>query len=437
MAEQNKTVSGGGNMGGGASGNTGASSGSMGGPGMGRGPGGRHGGPRGGFQKPKNLRVTLWKLMGYLARYRALLALVAVLLAVSSLCTVGGSYLLKPLINDYIVPGDFPGLVRMLTLMAAVYLTGTACSYGYARIMVHISQTTVAKIREDLFAKMQTLPLKFFDAHTHGELMSRYTNDIETISEALNNSFGNFVSSTLNFTFTIIAMLMLNPLLTLVTFGTLCIMLLVVKEIGSRSRRYFAEQQKMLGEINGYIEEMTEGQKVIKVFHHEQAAKEGFDQRNEAYRQAATRAHTFGGMMMPAMGNLNYVNYALTCAVGGLLAIKSNDLGGLAAFLQYSRQVGQPITQVSQQVNTILSAVAGAERVFEIMETEPEINEGAVTLVKTEPVTLAKTESVTPDRSSESAWAWKKPDGTLIPLRGDVREKTGRDIDSSPGRRAL
>ena len=404
------------------------------GPGM-RGPRGGGPGPRGGFQKPKDLRGTLWKLFRYLARYKALLCLVAVLLAVSSLCTVGGSYLLRPLINDYIVPGDFAGLVRMLFFMGLVYVTGTACSYGYARIMVHISQTTVAKIREDLFAKMQTLPLKFFDTHTHGELMSRYTNDIETVSEALNNSFGNFVSSTLNFTFTIAAMLILNPLLTLVTFGMLAVMLFVVKEIGSRSRRYFTEQQKALGEINGYIEEMTEGQKVIKVFHHEKEAKEGFYERNEAYRRAATRAHTFGGMMMPAMGNLGYVNYALTCAVGGLLAIRSNDLGGLAAFLQYSRQVSQPITQVSQQVNTILSAVAGAERVFAVMDAEPETDEGGVTLIRTDGpsdaadgagaanaanMAHADTRSGSGGENA-GAWAWKKPDGTRIPLRGDVR----------------
>ena len=213
---------------GGAPGGNGAASsanggGTNGGPGGGpRGPGGPGGGPRGNrFQKPRNLRKTLLRLLQYLGGYKALLALVAVLLLFSSLCNVGGSYLLKPLINDYILPGDFGGLARMLAFMGCVYAVGAACSYGYARIMVQVSQNTVAKIREDLFRKMQSLPLRFFDAHTHGELMSRYTNDIETISEALNNSFGNFISSSLNFTFTIIAMLLLNPLLTLVTFGML------------------------------------------------------------------------------------------------------------------------------------------------------------------------------------------------------------------------
>ncbi len=376
------------------------------------------GGPGGGFRKPKNIRSTLGKLMRYLGRYKLHLVLVAALLVVSSACTVGGSYLIRPLINDYILPGDFPGLARMLAIMALVYVLGAVCSYGYSRIMVQIAQTTMANIRADLFSRMQDLPLKFFDTHTHGELMSRYTNDIETVSEALNNSFGSLISCTLTFTGTIVMMLVLSPALTLVTFAALAVMLGVVKTIGSRSRRYFAGQQKALGEVNGYIEEMIEGQKVIKVFNHEPEAQAGFQRRNEAYRDAATRAQIFSGMMMPAMGNLNYINYAVTCCVGGLLAIRNGDLGGLAAFLQYSRQVGQPITQISQQVNTILSAVAGAERIFEIMETPTETDEGKVRLVR-----AAEDEAGTLTRvhRDTNAWAWLKPDGALVPLRGDVR----------------
>ena len=375
-------------------------------------------GPGGGFRKPKNIRGTLGKLMRYLGRYKLHLALVAALLIVSSACTVGGSYLIRPLINDYILPGDFPGLARMLAIMALVYVLGAVCSFGYSRIMVHISQTTVANIRADLFSRMQDLPLKFFDTHTHGELMSRYTNDIETVSEALNNSFGSLISCTLTFTGTILMMLVLSPALTLVTFATLVVMLLVVKTIGSRSRRYFADQQKALGEVNGYIEEMIEGQKVIKVFNHEGAAREGFRKRNEAYRDAATRAQVFAGMMMPAMGNLNYINYAVTCCIGGLLAIRTGDLGGLAAFRQYSRQVGQPITQISQQVNTLLSAVAGAERIFEIMEAPTETDEGKIRLVR---AAEDETGTLTRVHQDTNTWAWLKPDGTLVPLRGDVR----------------
>ena len=356
--------------------------------------------------------------MRYLGRYKAHLILVAGLLVISSACTVGGSYLIKPLINDYILPGDFPGLAKMLAFMGAVYVTGAACSFGYARIMVHVSQNTVAKIRSDLFDRMQNLPLKYFDTHTHGELMSRYTNDIDTVSEALNNSFGSLISCTLNFVGTIAMMIVLSPVLTLITFAMLVVMLWVVKVVGGRSRRYFAQQQASLGTVNGYIEEMIEGQKVIKVFNHEPAAKEGFRERNEAYRQAATRAQAYAGAMMPAMGNLSYINYAITCCVGGLLAIRSGDLGGLAAFLQYTRQVSQPITQISQQVNTILSAVAGAERVFEVMEAQPEVDEGKVTLVRT---TEDRSGNLAEANYDTGAWAWKKPDGTLVPVRGDVR----------------
>ena len=383
-----------------------------------RGPGGPGSGPRGGFRKPKDLRGTLKKLMGYLGRYKPLLMIVVVLLFISSACSVAGSYLIKPLINDYILPGDFSGLAKMLAVMGGVYAVGALCSYGYARIMVHVAQNTVAKLRADLFDKMQRLPLKFFDTHTHGELMSRYTNDIETVSEALNNSFASLISCSLTFLGTVAMMIVLSPILTAVTFLMLAVMLLVVKTIGSRSRRYFAAQQKAIGDVNGYIEEMIEGQKVIKVFNHEDAAKAGFNGLNETYRDAATRAQAYAGAMMPAMGNLGHINYALTCCIGGLLAIRSGDLGGLAAFLNYTKQVSQPITQISQQVNTILSAVAGAERVFEILEETPEIDNGTVTLVR---VTESRDGTLTEASFDTGAWAWKKPDGTLVPLRGDVR----------------
>ena len=375
-------------------------------------------GPRGGFQKPKNLKETIGKLMRYLGCYRLHLCIVAVLLVVSSACSVGGSFLIKPLINDYILPGDFPGLARMLCVMAAVYVAGAVCSYGYARIMVHVSQNTVAKIREDLFEKMQRLPLKYFDTHTHGELMSRYTNDIETVSEALNNSFGSLISCTLTFLGTITMMIILSPILTCITFGMLFVMMLAVKFIGGRSRRYFMQQQKAVGEVNGYIEEMIEGQKVIKVFNHEAAAKREFQALNEAYRKAGTNAQTFAGIMPPTMGNLSHVNYALTCCVGALLAIRSGDLGGLAAFLTYSKQVSQPINQISQQVNTILSAAAGAERIFEVMETVPEEDAGKVKLVR---VMENRDGSLTEAAFETGSWAWKREDGTLVPLRGDVR----------------
>ena len=381
-------------------------------------PAPRHGPNRGGYQKPKDLRGTVGKLMNYLGRYKLQLILVAVCILVSSACSVGGSYLLRPLINDYILPGDFSGLARMLAVMAGVYLLGSLMSFTYARTMVHISQNTVAALRRDLFAKLQGLPLKYFDAHTHGELMSRFTNDLDNVSEAINNSFASLISCSATIVGTIAMMLYISPLLTLITFAVLAVMLAAVKIIGGHSRRNFTAQQKAIGTVNGYIEEMTEGQKVIKVFNHESAAIDGFRDRNETYRQAATTAQTFAGSMMPVMGNLSYINYAFTCMVGAILSIRSGDLGGLAAFLQYTRQVSQPVNQIAQQVNTILAAVAGAERIFEVMETEPETDLGKVTLVRVKFHPSGKLEETDLDTG---AWAWKQPDGTLIPVRGDVR----------------
>ena len=372
--------------------------------GPGHGPGGP-GGPRGGFQKPKDMGRTIRTLLGYVGKSKWLLLLVAVCLVLNTACSIGGSYLLRPLIDECIVPGDYPRLAKTLALMACVYLCAAALGYTYSRIMVHVSQTATHAIRRDLFAKMQRLPLRYFDTHTHGELMSRYTNDIETLTEILQNGMVSLVSGTLTFVGVVAMMLYLSPLLFLVTLFSLGLMLLVVMTVGKRSRRYFMAQQRDLGEVNGYIEEMIEGQKVIKVFNHESKAKAGFQERNERYRRSATNAQSFAGAMMPAMGNISHINYALTCCTGALLSIALGlDLGALVVYLQYTRQVSQPIGQVSQQVNSILAAIAGAERVFEVMEAAPEVDEGKVTLIR-----------------DGGGWAWRKPDGALVPLRGDVR----------------
>ena len=378
----------------------------------------KHGPGRHGFQRPKHMRKTIAKLMGYVGRSKWLLAVVAVCLVLNTICTVGGSYLLKFLINDCIVPGDIPRLARMLALMAGVYICAALLSFTYARIMVHISQRTTYAIRADLFRKMQKLPLRYFDTHTHGELMSRYTNDIETINEILNNGLVQMLSSALTFAGVVCMMLVLSPLLFLVTLFSLGLMLLVIMTIGRRSRVYFMAQQRDIGAINGYIEEMIEGQKVIKVFNHEGKAREGFAQRNEQYRRSATNAHSFAGAMMPAMGNISHINYALTSCVGALLSVAYGlDLGSILVYLQYTRQVSQPVSQMSQQVNNVLAAIAGAERVFEVMDATPETDEGQVVLVHVSHQNGVLTE--TGGRSD--GWAWKKPDGTLTPLRGDVR----------------
>ena len=380
--------------------------------GPGHGPGRGHG-----YQRPQNLRGTVGKLLAYIGRYKAALIVVAVCLVLSSVGSVASSYFLKPALN-YIAAGNFTGLFWMLVAMGGVFLVSAGCSYAYSRIMVRISQRTVATLRQDLFNKLQSLPLRYFDTHQSGDLMSRFTNDMDTVSDMISNSFASVVSNLITFVCTVFMLIYLNWALTLITFVFLGLMLLVVKGVGGRSRTSFQQQQAALGSLNGYIEEMIEGQKVIKVFNHEAAAKAGFTGLNDTYRDAATRAQAYAGAMMPAMGNLSHINYAITCCIGGLLAIRSGDLGGLAAFLQYTKQVSQPITQISQQVNTILSAVAGAERVFEIMEAEPEVDDGKVTL---ERVKENPDGTITEADYDTGAWAWKKPDGSLVPLRGDVR----------------
>lgn len=382
-------------------------------------PQGGHGGRQGhGYQKPKDLRGTIRKLLSYMGRYKAALVLVAVCLLLSSFASILSSYLLKPIINNYIIPGDFPGLLKMLCLLGGAFALSAVCSFAYARIMVHISQNTVAAIRRDLFNRLQALPLRYFDTHQSGDLMSRFTNDIDTVSEMINSSFASLISCTLTFLGTLVMMLYLNWVLTLITIFFLLLMFLVVKGIGSRSRVSFQQQQKALGSVNGYVEEMIEGQKVIKVFNHEQKTIGQFDELNEKYRQAATAAQAYAGSMMPAMGNLSRVNYAVTCCVGGLLAIGGmGDIGSLAAYLLYVKQVSQPIAQISQQINTILAAIAGAERIFAVMEEAPELDEGKTVLVRVEKDGDTLTE--VPHRTGH--WAWKTPEGKLTELQGDVR----------------
>ena len=379
----------------------------------GRGHGRNHG-----YQRPKDMKGTFKKLMGYVGKYKGSLVLVAICLLISSAGSVATSYLLKPLLNDYIIPGDFPGLFKMLLVMGGMYLLSSLCSFAYARIMVHVAQHTVAALRQDLFNRLQQLPVSYYDRHQSGDLMSRFTNDIDTVSEMLNSSFASIISNVLTFVGTVVMMIVLNPWLTLITFLFLGLMGLVVKVIGGRSRANFQRQQAALGALNGYIEEMIEGQKVIKVFNHEGQAVERFTALNGDYRDAATAAQAYAGMMMPAMGNLSKINYAVTCCVGGLLAIGGVfDIGSLGAYLLYVKQVSQPVGQISQQINTLLAAAAGAERIFAVMDEQPETDEGKTVIVRVE----KNGDTLTETKRRTGHWAWKKPDGTLVELRGDVR----------------
>ena len=388
-------------------------------PPMGKGPGGKK--MPGGGPKPKNMKKTLGTLLRYLGKYKVFLAIVLVLVVFNSFAMVAGSYFLKPLVNNYILPGDFAGLAKMLMVLGSIFLAGALSAYGYARIMVHVSQNTIRDIRRDLFNKMQDLPIKYFDRNTHGDLMSLYTNDIDNIGEALNNSVANIMSSSLSFIGMIIMMVVLSPILSLITISFLALMIFIIKNVGSKSKYYFGMQQKNMGKLNGYIEEMIEGQKVIKVFCHEDKAIEDFKKYNEELRKASTGAQTFAGYMMPMLGNMSHMNYAVTCCIGGLLTIAGRfDLGSLVSFLQYTKQVSNPIAQVSQQVNMILAALAGAERIFTVLDEEVEVDNGQVTLSRVEVEADGTLKETT---KNTGHWAWKLQDGSLKLLTGDVRFK--------------
>ncbi len=389
-------------------------------------PGGPRGGPHGmSFEKPKDARGTLLRLMGYLRTKRLTLLLALVLMMVSTGSTLAGNYFLKPLINNYILPGDLRGLARGLLVLGAIYLVGVAAAYFQNRTMVLVSQKTTNLLRRDLFAYMQKLPLKYFDSHTHGDLMSRFTNDIDNVQMALEQSLVQLISSSLTFIGAVILMLTLSPVLFLVVFVMMILMFFLSGKIAGRSSKYFKAQQANLGNLNGYIEEMVDGIKVVKVFTHEPNAIREFKERNEAYRQSATKANFYASVIMPIMGNMNNVNYAITAMVGGLLAVTTSfDIGSLAAFLQFSRSLGFPVQQITNQLNVILAAMAGAERVFAVLDEAPEVDQGQVSLVGVNKTVDGRIE-VCCNGSHPCHWAWKVPqtDGSYkyVELKGDVR----------------
>ncbi|OQB51630.1 MAG: putative ABC transporter ATP-binding protein [Firmicutes bacterium ADurb.Bin146] len=382
------------------------------------------------FQKPRNTKQTLKRLLNYLLAFRAKLALVIVLVLISSISTVAASYLLKPLINDYIGPltgtnpsgDDYLPLIRFLMVMAGIYLSSILASYLYNYQMMKITNSVLNNLRRDLFNKIQDLPIKYFDTHTHGEIMSRFTNDVETFRQAISNGFVQFISSTVSVLGIFILMIVLSPILTLIIVLTLVVMFLIIKKIGSNSAKFFKKQQKELGEVNGFVEEMIEGQKVVKVFCYEENIVEDFNKKNENLRIAATDANTYANIIMPIMGNLGHLNYAATAAVGAILCINGMlDIGSLASFLQFTRQFSQPITQISQQINAILAAFAGAERIFEVLDQPKEFDEGYVTLVNV----CKEGNEMTECSNQTGHWAWKHVNSDnqveYIELKGDVR----------------
>ena len=383
-----------------------------------------------GYKRPKDTKKAIKHLLVYLGHYKWMFMLVALLVLISAGANVAGTYLVKPVVNHFIVPGDMEGLLKAVIAMGVMYACGALCTFGYNRIMVKVSQKVIQDIRNDLFAHVQKLPLKYFDAHTHGELMSRFTNDVDTVQEAMNNSFAMIIQSFIMLFGTLIMMMVLSVRLSVIVIVFLVIMFFFIKFNSKHSKKYFNRQQEELGKINGFVQEMMAGQKVEKVFNHEQKNFEKFCEMNESFRKESTNALAFAGMMIPTIVSLSYLNYAISACVGGLFTLKGlMDLRSLSSYLIYVRQSAMPLNQFTQQVNFLLSALSGAERIFDMMDEKPEIDEGSVTLcnaVKNADGSLTECSGYT------GVFAWKVPaelntywnsDACLVELRGDVRFK--------------
>ena len=391
--------------------------------------------PRGGYTKPKNMGRTIHRLAGYLTKSKLPLLMVLLFLVLSVGTNLGGSYMMRSIINNFIWSGctDFAGLGRAVLVLVVVYAAGCAAAYGQSAVMVRLAQRGINRLRKDLFDKLQALPLSYFDQHPHGELMSRFTNDADNVQMALEQSVVSLCSSILMFAGLVSMMLFINWKLFLVTALLLAVTIALFKTLGGRSRKFYRAQQGALGDMNGEIQEIIEGLKVVKAFTHEEQAKADFRALNTAYRDAAQKANFYSIMIMPVSGNLMNISYALTAAFGGLLSVLQGfDLGGLVVYLNYSKQVGQPLNQISQQMTTLLSALAGAERIFDVMDTQPEEDLGQVTLVEAEKDangTLTQVEDLS--ALAGHGWAWKYPDHTgvfsLHLIRGTVRNVPGED----------
>ena len=358
-----------------------------------------------GSKRPENLKQTLADLWSYLWKSKWSLFAVLLLVVLGSAAGIVGTYFIRPLINDFIATKDVIGLAKMLGVIGLIYIIGAIANYFSGKIMITIGQQTIETMRKDLFDHIQTLPIRFFDTNKHGDLMSRFTNDFENIQQVFNNSMLMIVSSLLQLVLTFVMMIILSPILTVMLIVMVLIMFAIVRVVAGRSGKFFAEQQKVLGQVNGFVEEHIEGQKVVKVFNHETLVLKEFETLNGQLREAANQAQFNSNIMFPILGNISYINYALTASVGGYLVVfQGMDVGALASFLQYSRTFAQPLAQMSQQTNVLLAAMAGAERIFAILKEESEVDEGTVTL----------------DQTDSKQWYWVKGE-ERIPVVGNIQ----------------
>lgn len=382
--------------------------------------------------KKQNISMqTLKRLFGYITRdYRKQFAIVVICIILSAAASVSGALFLQKLIDNYITPllsvenPVFTPLLKAICTLIAIYLVGIVSTYIYNRTMTVIAQGTEKNIRDEMFSKMQTFPIKYFDTNTHGDIMSHYTNDADTLNEMISRSMPQLISSSVSIIAVFCSMLYVSWQLTIFVVAFVAIMLVVSKNIAEKSGKYFVEQQKSIGKVNGYIEEMINGQKVIKVFTHEEKAKEEFDKINDKLCDNMTKANRYANILMPALNNLGNIEYALVAIIGGALAINgkvSLTVGALASFLQLSKSFNQPIMQISQQLNSVIMALAGAERIFELMDQEPEVDDGKVTLVN---ANIDEKGNITESKERTNKWAWKvqNDDGTYkyVELKGYV-----------------
>ena len=374
-----------------------------------------------GGKRPQNLRHTLRRFGDYLGRHKIMLAVVGTLAAVSALSALLGTYMIRPVVNGVLENGSVSYLAGVVALTAVIYIVGALSTLGYTQLMVRAAQKILQDIRRDLFAHLQTLPLHYFDANRKGDLMSLFTNDVDTISDALNNSFAVVIQTFIQVVGTLV-LFVLNWRLSLLVVVGYVAMFWYINYSTKRSRVYYASQQSSLGELDAYMEEMIAGQKVVKVFNHQQADMAEFAARNEKLREAGTGAQSYAATMIPAVVSIGYINYAVIAVVGGLMVMQGwSDLGSLASYLVFVRQTTLPINQFTQQGNFLLAALAGAERIFTVMEEKPEIDEGRIELVRAE---KQPDGTLMPCTRKTGLWAWcdrSKPDVPLEPLRGDVR----------------
>ncbi len=368
-------------------------------------------------KKPKNFWFTLKTLLSYMGRHKFLFLAVAVLVTLSALGNLLGTYMIRPVVNS-VGAGDINALAQGVILTAVIFAIGALAAFGYTQTMVYAAQKVLYDIRRDLFAHIQSLPLRFFDTQLHGDIMSYFTNDVDTVSDALNNSFAMTIQSFIQIVGTLTLLFILNWRLSLIVVVGYAAMFLYIRFSAGRSTSYYTTQQAALGDVNGYIEEMVSGQKVVKVFNHEPENLRVFGEKNEVLRKAGTGAQSYAATMVPAVVSISYINYAIVAVVGGLMVLNGmTDIGSLSSYLVFVRQAALPINQFTQQSNLLLAAMAGAERIFEAMALAPEVDEGKVQLVNVR----QENGALTACREKTGLWAWQKPDGELVPLRGDVR----------------